>query len=61
MEKVNEVEIIFRACTHCTIAVPTKKCKSRKEIENFILNENINDWIVELFNFEVENFEIVEK
>lgn len=64
MEEFNEVEVFFRTSTRCTVKVP-KKFKSRKKIENFILDklidENIDDWIAEWFEFEVEDFEVVEE
>ena len=61
--KNNKVEIFFRTRNYCSINVP-KNIKKKKEIRDFIIDKLINNdfenFVNEWFDFEIENFEIIE-
>lgn len=59
----NKVEIFFRTRNYCTVNVP-KNIKKKREIRDFIIDKLVNDdfenFVDSWFDFEIENFEIIE-
>ena len=59
----NKVEIFFKTRNSCAVNVP-KHLKEKKEIRDFIIDKIVSDdfenFVDEWFDFEIENFEIIE-
>ena len=63
MEEFNNFEIFFSTRNSCVIKVP-KNLNNKNEIRDFIIDkivgEELECWIDRWFDFEIEEFEIVE-
>lgn len=63
MEEFNNFKIFFRTRNNCVIKVP-KNLNNKNEIRDFIIDkivgEELECWIDKWFDFEIEDFEIVE-
>ena len=63
MEEFNNFKIFFRTRNSCVIKVP-KNLNNKNEIRDFIIDkivgEELECWIDRWFDFEIEEFEIVE-
>ena len=64
MEEFNNFEIFFRTRNSCVIKVP-KNLKNKNKIREFIIDkivgEELDCWIDKWFDFEIEDFEIIEE